>query len=147
MPAVTGSIRSAIYTWLSGQSAVTALVGARIFPLKAPQGVVRPLILYRRTSAGQVLQLDGSADTAMARFGFTIEADSYAAADAVRSALAEAVDAIANDAIAGLQIFNATIPDDGEEDDFAEPIDAGDTGVYLIHLSADFFFTDGVANP
>lgn len=52
---------SIVYSYLTGASpsAVSALVGTRVYPVKAPQDVVRPYVVYSLVSANPANQLDG----------------------------------------------------------------------------------------
>lgn len=45
------SLESGLYTLLSGNAGVTALVSTRIYPTIAPTDVTRPFIVYNRTGS------------------------------------------------------------------------------------------------
>lgn len=45
-------IKTAIYARLSGDAAVAALVGTRIYPQEGPENAVYPLIIYFQVSGG-----------------------------------------------------------------------------------------------
>lgn len=140
------TIRQAVYSWLTSQTAVTSLVGEDVFPLKAKQGTLRPYVLYRRKTAGQAYQLAGSAERAQCLFEFTVVADGYASADAVITAVAEALDTINRTQVGDVLLYSAQL--DEEEDEFEEPIDGGDTGLYVVRLDALLTFSiTGAANP
>ncbi len=53
------TIEAAIFELVSGKAAVAALVGTRVYPGKAPQGVTRPYVVYSQISLSPVQSLDG----------------------------------------------------------------------------------------
>ena len=77
-------IEDGLYTILKDNETIAALVGARIWPNRLPQGVVLPAVRYRRISAVAVGNShDGQSDLTRARFEFAAHADSYDEARAV----------------------------------------------------------------
>ena len=136
------SIRAALFSYLSTNAGITALVGsnpARISPVKLPQGVARPAIVYRRMPAkgsqspedeGHAHDLLGSAGYAAALFKIDCLADTYGAADQLAEAVRDALDGLNQVTYAGVKVLSAIIDD--ELDDFDEPIDGGDSGVYVV---------------
>jgi len=135
------SVRAALYSYLSSDAGIQALIGspAAVFPLKLPQNHTRPAIVYRRLSArghqapeelGHVHDLSGSAGYALALFRFDCLADKYSTADALAEAVRQALDGLDQATVAGVRIHAALIDD--ELDDFDEPIDGGDTGVFVV---------------
>lgn len=79
---------SQIYTWLVGgsPSAVSALVGLRVYPVQAPQGVATPYVTYSLVAAVPANQLDGVADVDQRRIQIDTYAATYAEARSVMSA-------------------------------------------------------------
>lgn len=140
-------IRAALYTYLSANAGVQAIVGspARVFPVKLPQGIARPALVYRRTTGDHAHYLSGSAGHAKPLFEFVCLADTYADADALAEAVRQACDGATNQTVAGVTIKNIVVAD--EQDDFEEPIDGGDTGVYSIHLFYRVTYSESVPSP
>ena len=85
-------IEQGLYTYLSADAGITALVGSRIYALMLPQGVTYPAITYQRVSGPREYAMGGPAGVANPRFQIDIYSDTgYLAAKqvagAVRSAL------------------------------------------------------------
>lgn len=72
---------------LEAASAVTALVGARIYPMTLPQGVTLPAIRYRVIDDVPVLSQSGNSNLSQPRVQLTCCATTYAGAEAVARAL------------------------------------------------------------
>lgn len=69
-----------IYTVLSGSSAVSAVVSARIYPLVLPQDVTLPAITYVRISGGQVNSMGGYSGLENPRMQIDVWGATYTAA-------------------------------------------------------------------
>lgn len=80
---------SIVYTWLvnGSPSAVSALVGQRVYPTQAPQDVVRPFIVYRLVAAVPQNQLSGTPGIDNRRVQIDCYAESYAAVKEILSAV------------------------------------------------------------
>jgi len=85
------SIDESLVTILQASSAVTALAGQRIYPLRALQTAVKPFVLYQRISSVRQHSHDGPSGLARPRFQVRCVAGSYGQsrqlADAVRNTL------------------------------------------------------------
>lgn len=69
-------IDHAIYSKLSQDSNITAIVGQRIYPVKLPQEVTIPAIRFSRVSTtGRIITHSGSADVAKSRYQFSCYAE------------------------------------------------------------------------
>ena len=73
-------IESTVYSTLSGASAVSSLVGSRIYPLVRPQGDALPAIVYQRISTVPVNSLDGDSGLDEVRIQIACVAPTYAQA-------------------------------------------------------------------
>lgn len=69
-----------IYTALSGDSAVSAVVSTRIYPMVLPQDVTLPAITYSRISGGQVNSMGGFSNLENPRVQVDVWAATYTAA-------------------------------------------------------------------
>lgn len=80
-------IEAALYTKLTGDSAVAALVSARVYNTRLPQKPTYPAVAYARISTGETMAHDGPVGYETARF----QIDSYAQTFSEARALADAV--------------------------------------------------------
>lgn len=84
-------LEEAIFTILSDDTNLAALVGTRIYPVEAPQAVTRPYVVFARQEVTSLLPLAGAGthtevDVAVMAFGDSA-ASAMATARAVRGAL------------------------------------------------------------
>jgi len=87
------SIEAALYAKLAtAGGAVANLVGARIYPIRAPQDAAMPYILFQRISGLHEHSHDGISGLAEARFQITSVATTYLAAGALAEAVRLAID-------------------------------------------------------
>lgn len=91
-------IEQAIKTELTSTTALTALVGQRIYYVKAPQDVEAPYIVFFKVTGPRVHSHDGASSLAHPRFQFSIFADTYYMAKQIAEQLQTA-----------LQGFNGTM--------------------------------------
>jgi hypothetical protein len=91
-----GMLEVKIYSLLSGTTAITEIVGEKIFPLQAPQPTGFPYIIYSRVSGGQVSGLDGYLNLENPRIQIDMYSTSYAqakvCADTIHDTMNEATD-------------------------------------------------------
>lgn len=114
-------IEAAVYSILTADSTLAALVGTRVYPQVAPQDVALPYVAYERISTSRVYSHSpGVSQLARARFQFTAGSTSYSDVRAVVNAVRGALDAYSGTA-AGVQIYVAlsqnefgTFSDDGD---------------------------------
>lgn len=71
---------------------VTALVGTRIYPMEAPQGVLPPWIVYQRVSTNPFVVLRGQSGLDDPRLQFNAWADTYSTARAVATQVRHSLD-------------------------------------------------------
>jgi hypothetical protein len=81
------TIKDDIYTRLSGDAGVTALVGTRIYRRVLPQDSTLPAITYTQVSERPLVNLDGENTTRNARFQF----DCFGSTDSAAEDLADAL--------------------------------------------------------
>lgn len=85
------TLDQAIYARLQAVSAVTALVGARVYLEEAPQAASLPYVERFEISGQPFEPLAGAASLMSRRIQFTCWASTPAAADAVRTAIRDAL--------------------------------------------------------
>lgn len=124
------AIEELIFSRLSGFAALSALVGARIYPGDMPQNVVMPAISYRRVTdeTPQPQQVVGATDLIRAHFQFDCWGKDYDSARDVRLQLRAALKRWSTTGPPVVQVIFAL----AEVDLGREP----DTG--LRHLVADY---------
>src|SRR3972149_5680654 len=81
-----------IYTLLTNDSPVAAIVSTRIYPLIAPQDAAVPFIVYQRISGNPVNEMAGYASLENPRYQVDAYADSYAAARDLATKIHTAMD-------------------------------------------------------
>lgn len=100
------SIETGLYSELTTDVDVAALVSTRVYPLTLPQGYTLPAITYQRVSTERLRDLTGSSGWVMARFQIDCWAASYSAArglaDKVRAALDGQVDTLGSETGVGM---------------------------------------------
>jgi hypothetical protein len=77
------SAETDLYAALSGRAALTALVGARIYPDAIPEGDALPAIVYQRAGTVPSTTLGNVTLAEQVRFGITAWSETRIAADAV----------------------------------------------------------------
>lgn len=129
----------AVYTILKDAAAVSALVGSRIYPLKAPAKVVKPYVTYQRISGNRWRSFDGPTGTAQPRIQVDAYATTYAAAKGLADAIRRTLDGYAGSVattsgpvrIGGISLMT-------DRDLFEDDIDPA-----LYRVSMDFMVTHG----
>lgn len=79
-----------LVTFLHNHPSLTALIGARLFPLSLPQQIALPAATYRRVDSPREMTHTGS-QVARPRYQFDLYADTYLGADALATAFLAAI--------------------------------------------------------
>lgn len=122
-------VGKAMRTRLLNVSAVTTLIGTRIYPLTLPQGVTLPAVRYQRISGNSDEYVGGTTGAASARLQFDIFADTYASGEAVREAIRQAIDQYRGTS-SGVFIHSCNAAN--HMDLFDVPVHGNDVGVYQM---------------
>ena len=80
------SIKPALWTLITTNPGVSALIGTRLYPDSIPQDAPLPAVAYQTVSTNQGYTQDGPDDIAEPRIQFTIDAPSRAQAEDVAAA-------------------------------------------------------------
>ena len=80
-------LESKIYGHLSTSAAVVAAVGTRIYPVRAPQDVTAPYIVYSRISGGQISGLSGYQTMENPRIQIDVFTTSYSTAKGIADSI------------------------------------------------------------
>lgn len=123
------TIEEALVTRLAAVSAVTTLVGSRVYPLRAPEGVAQPFLVYQRVAAPPRETAFGTdPGIARPRFQLVAWATSYATAKAVATAVRQALQRYRG-TVGGVEILDIFV-------EFDE--DLHDDEVHLFGALTDF---------
>lgn len=71
------ALESKIFSLLTTSTTITATMGNRIYPVRAPQNVASPYAVYQRISGGQVNGLDGYLTLENPRIQLDVYSTSY----------------------------------------------------------------------
>ncbi len=122
-------IRDAFRTYLASKSVVTDVVGAKIYHEKIPQNVTDPVISYFVVSNPRDYTHSGQVNLATAHF----QVVSWSAVDTEADALAEILRGVYSGfhgVFGTVKVRSVFLDDEGDE--FTEPIDADDKGVFGV---------------
>lgn len=113
------SIAGAIYSKLSGTSAVTALCGTRIYPGTGPESADYPLVITQQISAGvaDTRSLDGPARHFRTLYQIDVMGSTQASVQALAKAIRQALDNVVNATWGGVSI-KASMFDDQFDGNF-----------------------------
>ena len=121
------SLKTALYSYLTGISAITTLVSTRIYPDVAPETATRPYIIYQYVSSEHVRHMTAASDFASRRVQFDVYGDSALSVENVFDALRDALESKrGNIGTENLSVLSSGI--DSERDDFVDPADASQIG-------------------
>lgn len=105
-------IETDLFTLLTGNPAIKALIGNRIFPLLLPDDCAKPAVSYQLISTVRDYDLDGPTGMQTVRIQFDCWGSRYAEARAVSAAIAALLDGFAGE-LATCEVLLATA--DGEQ--------------------------------
>jgi hypothetical protein len=131
----------AIRTHLLTKSAVTDLVGTRIYPAVFPEGVTFPAVRY--TMVSQFRESVVSGNSGIVEAG--VQVDTYAATHIQSNQIGEAIrDALQNfSGSAGtVHVWSVTVT--GGSELYETPLDADDEGLYRVINDYQFMFEESV---
>lgn len=133
------SLKSALFSYLSTTTGVTALVGSgtacRVYPDMVPEGATTPYIRYRIISSEHVRNMTDASGFAMRRVQFDIFGTSALNVEAVFSALSNALEAKrGNIGTENLAVLSSGI--ETERDEYVAPVNGSQQS--LSRRSVDF---------
>jgi hypothetical protein len=88
-------IEQTVYTVLSANTAVQAIVGAKIYPLVMPEGVAVPALVYQKVGTTVVNSLEGFSGIESVRLQFSCYAPTLLQAKQLALAVSNALDGAA----------------------------------------------------
>lgn len=124
-----------LYQRLVGRTAVSSLVGSRVYPLIAPQGTPLPLVVYQRTAVERPQSLAGNVGNPVVTLQLTTYANSYTAVKEISRAVRLAVDGWTG-TTAGVTIQRTTLTTEADGVDM--PADDQMLPYYSVQQSYEF---------
>ncbi len=127
------TIEDGMYTELTSDAGVSALVGTRVHPMLRPKGGTLPAITYQRISSIRDNSLDGPMDYVSYRIQIDCWAGTYAQAKALGDAVRAALNGVST-TLGGEAVQFVTLESDNDELE-----NDGDTRHYRV--SQDWMIT------
>jgi hypothetical protein len=127
---------AALVARLKADTALSAIVGARIYPLVIPQKGSLPCLVYAIPSTDRARNLRGAAGIATARVLIDARATSYAVVKSLQEVLRQ-YDGFSGTLAGNLIVLNTRMDDQGDE--YEWPASTG-TDVGTHHLTLTFHF-------
>lgn len=124
-----------LFQRLTSQTAVSSLIGARVYPLIAPQGTPLPLVVYQRTGVQRPQSLTGNVGNPAVTLQLTSYDTSYTSVKAIARAVRLAVDGWTG-TTAGVTIQRATLVTEADNVDM--PADDQMLPYYSVQQSFEF---------
>ena len=139
------SFESDLRTYLLSKPAISALVGTRVYPLRAPQNAAYPQLTYGIISDIEVMSLEGSSGLTDARLHIDCWANDAAGYSTVKSLKAAVRNALTGfSGWMGSTEVGAVLPA-GDVDLYEQPESASDTGVH--HIAMDYEVSYQITKP
>ena len=124
---------------LVSATAVTSIVGTRIYPHQAPASSALPFVIWRRTGIERIQTLTGPAGTPRVSVDYTVIATTYnqarEAADAMRRVLDGWGGTVDNTVVEQVSLEN-------EVDDFVTPAGSDQPPSYSVTQSYDIWWRE-----
>ena len=120
-------------------TAVTNLIGARLYPAIIPQDVAMPAVAYQLIDSQKTASRSGSSHLARSLFQFTCEAETYAGADALADAVRGAWQDCRNADVLDLRIDGALIVN--ELDEYSEQ-----HATHVVRLDVAIWHSEDIVN-
>lgn len=118
--------KAAMYAALSGDPAVKAVVGAKVYPDQAAADADEPFLVFQEVTSHRPTTLSGKAGIRFSRFQVTGYCATRVQAEALAKALEALLDGKARRMIGGLLVLSSRFADDEGTVDEDEAPDAGE---------------------
>jgi hypothetical protein len=113
VPFAPNYTEEAIYSLLTSDDSVSALVEARVYPVYIPQGKALPAIAYQQISAQRSHDFDGDETFTKARFQITCLSETHAGAIQIAKAIRDLLAGYSG-TVAGIKIQHAMLLSEGD---------------------------------
>lgn len=108
------AIETALFTLITGDAGVSALIGTRMYPSLMPPGATLPCVVYDEVNTETVVRADGDSGLRTAQYMLHYWATSYSGVKAGKAAIVAAINGYQGGAIDRIEV-NA-MRDDYEPD-------------------------------
>lgn len=132
---LTEAPESFLFGRLTSQTAVSSLVGSRVYPHVAPSGATLPLIIYERTAVERPQALSGNVGAPLITLQLTTHGTSYTSVKQIARAVRLAVDGWTG-TTAGVTIQRSTLVT--ELDGISMPADDQMLPYYNVQQTFEF---------
>ena len=129
-------LEEAVYSRLSGNVAIAAIVSTRIYPQKIPQEATLPAIAYARISAMRVKAHAAPTGLARARVQVDCVARSYSEVKALAAAVRKSLDGVMG-TVGGLALQGSWLETDADEYGDAE-------GLHSVRQDFMIWYTEAI---
>lgn len=119
-----------LYSYLIGQSTITALVGTRVYPLHLPQNPTLPALTMEQTQAEYEYCITGSANWAAPTIRISVYSESLPEIATIAEALRNVLQGYKG-TMGAIRIHYCTLTN--TEDEAFTPDDASDYWIYARH--------------
>jgi hypothetical protein len=116
------SLKTALYSYLSTTSAITALVSTRIYPDMAPEGAALPYIVYSFVAGNHERHMGAACDFASRLVQFDVYGATAVSVEAVFQVLSDALEA-KRGTIGSENLVVLSSGIESERDDYISPAD------------------------
>lgn len=131
-------LEEAIYAKLIATSAVTDLVGTRIYPVQAPQSSTLPVVIYGQAFQKRVQSLTGCINLNQYSLRLDLWSNSYATAKALYHALRDTLLGYQGDLAGGVTVNG--IFEDGGDDGAEPPAHDEETGLFTAGIDLAIWY-------
>lgn len=134
------SAKQAMYAALAGESAITAIVGRRIYPDQAASDV-EPYLVFQSASDVKPATLRATVGIRRVRFQLTGVGRTRAEAQALQSAIETLLHGKAQVSLGGLHVKSSLVSEDeGEVDEDEAPRPGEEFGLRVVRLDVIWWF-------
>lgn len=136
------SLETALWQYLLTQTAVTDVVGDRLYRDAAPtdRGQDFPYLTYTQSGEEPIHALQGFVSLTNARLTFELWCLTVQQRDTLSAALQTALDAGGGQALEGVGLRRVAVVD--QNDGFVSPSDGSERGIYQRSLDVDVWYRD-----
>jgi len=131
-----------LYQRLTSQTAVSSLIGSKVFPMLAPTGTALPLVVYQRVGVQRDQSLMGPIGVPVITIQLTSYDTSYTSVKSIARAVRLAVDGWTG-TTAGVTIQRTTLQT--EADNVEMPADDQMLPYYSVQQTFDFRITEATS--